>query len=470
MLYKRAHFIGIGGVGMSAVAKLLKDSGVKVSGSDEEVYPPISTFLEELGIRPSTYTAQNLPPDADLIVIGKNAKLVPETNEQVKAAFDSGKKILSFPEVLGELSQEKEVVAVVGSYGKSTTTALVSHILETAGKDPSFFIGAIPYTPVQNAHMGKGKLFIVEGDEYPSSNTDPRAKFLLLRPSHVHITPLAHDHYNVFPTAEDYLKPFEELLTILPQNGALVACCEGPLSDRFLSKIVRPVTTYGVSHGEFQAKNISWGEITAFDITRNDKTIVRVATTQLGEHNIQNIVGAAALLLTLGVVSPEEFAAGVTTFLGITRRLDKKSARTSIPIFEGFGSSYEKLRSAIEAVIQHFPKRRLIVVFEPHTFSWRNRGAISWYDTAFAGAQKIYIYEPASQGAATHTQLTHEEIVERVKGAGFDAQAISDPKAALAIIEEDLKPNDVVLLSTSGNLGGLIETIPLMAEKKYPAA
>ncbi len=469
----KAHFIGIAGAGMSATAKLLKDQGAAITGSDEGIYPPVSDFLREHGIACRTpYAAENVPADADLVVIGKNAKLVAETNAEVAAAYASGKTIMSFPEVLGALSEGKETIIVAGAYGKSTSAALLAHCLESApagaARDPSWFIGAIPLTPSANARLGAGPLFVLEGDEYPSSNTDPRSKFLHYHPRHLMITPLAHDHLNVFPTPDDYVAPFRELLTLPPADGAVVACVEGKLSPALLASASRPVVTYGVHAGEFQAADIAWGETTRFTLTRHGARIARMETSQLGEHNIQNTVGVAAFLLSLGVLTADEIAAASASFRGIRRRLDRKSEKTTIPIFEGFGSSYDKARSAIAAMKRHFPDRRLIAVFEPHTFSWRNRDALAWYDDVFEGAAKVFIYEPASQGAATHAQISQAEILERVLKSGCDAVAISDPDAAMEAIGGLLQGNDAVLLLSSGNLGGLIDRVPLAAEQKFP--
>jgi UDP-N-acetylmuramate: L-alanyl-gamma-D-glutamyl-meso-diaminopimelate ligase len=472
---RTAHFIGIAGAGMSAVAKLLKDRGATVTGSDEQVYPPVSDFLTDQGLPYATsYAAGNIPAGVDLIVIGKNAKLVPETNAEVAAAFASGARIQSFPEVLADLTRDKETIVVAGAYGKSTTASLLVHCLQCAAAqagdkvDPSFFIGAIPFTPSTSSRFGRGDLFVLEGDEYPSSNTDPRSKFLHYHPKHLLLTPLAHDHVNVFPTPADYLRPFAELLDLTAADGTVVACREGDLSRDFVPRIGRPMVTYGLHQGDFGAADVSWGERTRFTLVGHGSRLVEVETTQLGEHNVQNIVGVGAFLLTRALATPRQFADAIASFRGIRRRLDRKSEKTSIPIFEGFGSSYEKARSAIAAIKRHFPARRLIVVFEPHTFSWRNRNALAWYDDVFAGADRVFVYEPAAQGAATHAQLAHAEIVARVAQAGFDVTAISDPKAALVDFAGLLRPDDVILLLSSGGLGGLIEQLPLVAEEKFP--
>lgn len=468
MQYKHVHFIGIGGVGMSAVAKLLKDTGVRISGSDEAIYPPASTFLEQVSIVCKTpYSAANIPPDTDLIVIGKNAKLVPETNEEVRAALLSGVPIRSFPEVLAELSKEKEAVVVAGSFGKSTCTAMLAHCLMQAGLEPSFFIGAVPLSPNIGAQAGAGGLFIIEGDEYPSSNTDPRSKFLHYHPAHLLLTPLAHDHVNVFPTPEAYLEPFLELVALLPSGKKPIVSSTTPMSRELLERIGRSAVTYGITEGTFSASDIHYGEITSFTLMQNGAPVVRIETNQLGQHNVENIVGVSAFILSNKLMQPETLVEGMRSFRGIRRRLDRKSDRTTIPIFEGFGSSYEKARSAIEAMRLHFPDRRLVVIFEPHTFSWRNRDAIAWYDTVFAGAGKVFIYEPATQGSGTHKQLSQSEIVERVHRTGCDAIAIHEHDG-LENIAAALHANDAILLLSSGPLGGLIERVTTHVEERFP--
>ncbi len=468
----KAHFIGLAGVGMSATAKLLRDAGWVVSGSDEAVYPPISLFLEREGLRCSTpYAASNIPADVDLIVIGKNAKLVAETNAEVAAAIASGKRIVSFPEVLGELSQNKDSVVVAGSYGKSSCSALLAHILQSAGRDPSFFVGAVPLTPPTSAQIGKGNLFVFEGDEYPSSNTDNRSKFLHLKPKHILLTPLAHDHVNIFPTVENYLASFHQLVALLPAQTPLIAAISGPLSKQFLGALNRPIITYGVGAGDYHAGNINYGDDdkTSFDIVHAGITLCRVSTTQLGEHSIENILGCAAFCFANNQTTPEQFSTAIASFKGVLRRLDKKSEKTSIPMYEGFGSSYDKARSAIAAVKRGFPKRNLVVIFEPHTFSWRSRDTLHWYDDVFMGASRTYVYHPASQGAGTHNQASHDDIMNRLKAANCNAVAITAPDEALQRISSELKPDDVVLFLTSGDLGGLIVSVPAFAERQFPA-
>jgi UDP-N-acetylmuramate: L-alanyl-gamma-D-glutamyl-meso-diaminopimelate ligase len=197
--------------------------------------------------------------------------------------------------------------------------------------------------------------------------------------------------------------------------------------------------------------------------------VARVETGQLGLHNIENMLGVGAFLLTRGLMSPEAFARAMASFKGIRRRLDRKSEKTRIPMFEGFGSSYDKARSAIAAMKLHFPDKRLIVVFEPHTFSWRNRATLHWYDDAFAGAAEVFVWRPAEQGAGSHDQASQAEIMARLASAGVQAHAISDKDAALARIADALSPDCAVLFLTSGPLGGLIEAAPALAEARFPA-
>jgi UDP-N-acetylmuramate: L-alanyl-gamma-D-glutamyl-meso-diaminopimelate ligase len=467
---KKAHFIGIAGKGMSAVALLLREAGWEISGSDEGFYPPVSDYLAQANISfANGYKAENVPAEADLIVIGKNAKLVPETNAEVRAAFESGKKVASFPEVLHDLTAKSDNIVVAGSYGKSTCTALLSWCLRSAGKDPSYFIGEITKGLPAHAHLGQGGVFVLEGDEYPSANWDSRSKFLQYNARSVLLTSATHDHVNVYPTHEEYLEPFKQLLDSLPEDGLLVVNA-GEEHAFALSKLAQAKTvTYGMhADATWRAEGIRYALQSSFELMRGTEKVVTLSTSLLGAHNIENIVAVSALLLEKGLLTQEELAQGIASFEGVKRRMEHLAQNSSIAVVEGFGSSYEKARSAIAAMQLHFPERRLIVVFEPHTFTLRNKAALHQYDTMFEAVQKAYIFEPAQQGAATHAQLTQEEIVERVRASGVDTEPINDPAAALETIQNILKPDDVVLLLTSGELGGLITKIPALVEQKFP--
>jgi UDP-N-acetylmuramate: L-alanyl-gamma-D-glutamyl-meso-diaminopimelate ligase len=223
MDYKKAHFIGIAGKGMSAVALLMREAGVTITGSDEGFYAPVSDYLAKANIDFfNGYKKENIPDDADVVVIGKNAKLTKESNEEVAAAFASGKLIRSFPDILEEMTKGDDTIVVAGSYGKSTSTALLSWCLLESHKDPSYFIGEITKGLDAHAHLGGSNLFVLEGDEYPSANWDYRSKFLHYNPKNVLLTSATHDHINVFPTHEEYLSPFRQLLAILPECACLV--------------------------------------------------------------------------------------------------------------------------------------------------------------------------------------------------------------------------------------------------------
>jgi UDP-N-acetylmuramate: L-alanyl-gamma-D-glutamyl-meso-diaminopimelate ligase len=464
------HFIGISGAGMSAVAKLLIEKGEEVTGSDEGFYPPISDYLVENKIPCTTpFSLNNIPKDVDFIVIGKHAKLTPEENEEVRAAFDSGKKIVSFPQVLDLLTLDKENTVIVGSYGKSTCTSLLAWCMEINHKDPSYFIGALPLTPHTNARIGNGPDFILEGDEYPSSNWDVTSKFLFLHPENLLVTALAHDHINVFPTHGDYLTPFIKLIKALPENGKLVMCLDDNTVQEQLKDVEHAVITYGFNaQALYRAEKIEYGLVSSFDLMREKAFIARITTSLLGKHNIQNIVGVSALLLETSKLTVEELVHGIASFKGIVRRLDRKSEKTSIPVYEGFGSSVDKARSAIEAIKLHFKDKRLVVVFEPHTFSWRNRATLHWYDGVFVGADRVFMYKPPEHGSDTHDQLTLEEITKRVQGAGISVTPFENTATGLIELINQTKQDDVILILSSGGMGGFIPQTLLALEEKFP--
>ena len=235
MNFSKAHFIGIAGKGMSATALLLKQMGVRISGSDEGFYPPVSDYLKSANIAfAKGYRKENIPDDADVIIIGKNAKLQPETNEEVRAAFASGKLVRSFADIVHDMTVSSDNVVVAGSYGKSTCTALLAWCLRTAKKDPSYFIGEVTNGFECYAQRGQGPVFVLEGDEYPSSNWDSTSKFLRYNARNVLLTSATHDHVNVFPTHADYLVPFRALLDALPPPASWSPAAASPTPARSL--------------------------------------------------------------------------------------------------------------------------------------------------------------------------------------------------------------------------------------------
>jgi len=463
----KVYFLGIAGAGVSALASLMASEGHEVSGSDGAVYPPVSTYLEGLGILfHRGFDAAHVPDDLDLAIIGSSAALDLEHNPELAALRAKAVPCQSFAQYLGDYSATRRTCVVAGSFGKSTLTAMLAVMLGAAGRDPGYFIGAVPLDLPTTGHAGADPEFLLEGDEYIVSPEDRRSKFLLYHPSALLLSSLVHDHFNAFPTMASYEAPFGALITGLPADALLVAARDYEPLRRLTAG--RAVTWYGLGDGPgYCGLDVRIGEITRFSLRTPAGETSPLETELLGLHNLENIVGASALLLEWGVLRPDQLAAGVRAFRGVARRLDKKTRASSVPAYEGFGSSYEKARSAIEAIRLHFPDRPLIVVFEPHTFSWRNEQALEWYDTVFEGAARVLVLPPPAQGASTHRQLTLTEIVDRTVAAGVAATAAPDADAALAELERTLRGDEVVLLLSSGPLYGLVESVPSWLDAKF---
>jgi UDP-N-acetylmuramate: L-alanyl-gamma-D-glutamyl-meso-diaminopimelate ligase len=462
----RIHFTGIAGAGMSAVALMLRDAGHQVSGSDEDVFPPMSTYVEGLGFPfARRFDAANLPKELDVLVLGTSAKLGAEANPEVVEARRRGVRVTTFAELLGETTAGRETTVVAGSFGKSTCTALMAHVLAAAGRDPGWMVGAISPSLPETGHWGTGDM-VLEGDEYIVSATDRRSKFVLYHPNHLLLTSLIHDHVNVFPTFADYEAPFHELLRLVPAGG-LAVMREHPAIRAIVGETAARVVWYDTApcDGWF-SRDVTYGETTSFTLVGPGARQVTLTTQLLGAHNVENIVGVAAFLLERELVSEAELAAGIASFAGIRRRLDRLTSVSRVPVIEGFGSSYEKARSAIEAMLLHFPKKPLVVVFEPHTFSWRSRDALAWYDTVFEGAARVLIVPPPGHGAESHHQSTHAEIVARARAAGVAVEAPTSAAEATAALSA-LKGDEVLLLLSSGPLLGLPDSLPPVFDALY---
>ncbi|HEY7853027.1 MAG TPA: Mur ligase domain-containing protein [Caulobacteraceae bacterium] len=463
----RFYFLGIAGAGMSSLASVLVSQGHQVSGSDDAVFPPVSDYLDRMGIVwRDGFDAAALPEAIDVAIVGSSAKLDLAHNVELAEIVRRGVPRCSFAQYLGRHTAGRDNIVIAGSFGKSTLTALAAVLMGEAGHDPGYFIGAVPLDLAATGHGGADRAFLIEGDEYIVAADDRRSKFLLYHPATVLITSLVHDHVNVFPTMADYEAPFRALIDLLPPDGRLL-CAHGfePLHRLAAG---RDVVWYGgrPCPGYF-ADQIEIGEVTRFDLVTPGGLRIALATELLGLHNIENIVGAAALLLERGEIDAAALQRGVARFRGVARRLDKKTTRSRVPVYEGFGSSYEKARSAIEAIALHFPGRPAVVVFEPHTFSWRNAAALAWYDTVFEGVARVLLLAPPEHGAEGHAQLGQAEILARVRAAGVAATGVASGAAALAELSASLTGEEVVLLLSSGPLDGLAASLPAMMDDRF---
>jgi UDP-N-acetylmuramate: L-alanyl-gamma-D-glutamyl-meso-diaminopimelate ligase len=463
----RIHFTGIAGAGMAAVAVMMREAGHVVSGSDVDVFPPMSTYVASRGFPVfDRFDAANLPADLDALVLGASAKLGGDDNAEARAARARGVRVTTFPELVGEQTAERPTTVVVGSFGKSTCTALIAHVLLSAGRDPGWLVGAIAPDLPDTGHWGTSPEMVLEGDEYIVGPADRRSKFVLYHPRDVLLTSLIHDHVNVFPTFADYEAPFRQLLRLVPEDG-LAVMREHPQIRAVAGETRARIVWYDTHPCDgWWSEDAVFGETSAFTLRGPGGRRVRLATRLLGAHNIENIVGVCAYLLERGLVDETQLARGLASFSGIRRRLDRLAAAATIPLIEGFGSSYEKARSAIEAMALHYPERRLVVVFEPHTFSWRSRDALSWYDTVFAGVGEVLLVPPPGHGAASHNQASLEEIEARIAAAGVSVRPVMTAQAAVEALS-DLAGDEAVLMLSSGPLLGLPETLPPLFEALY---
>jgi len=466
----RIHFTGVAGAGMSAAALMMREAGHEVSGSDEDVFPPMSTYVEGLGFPfHRRFDAANLPDGLDVLVLGTSAKLGGEANPEVAEARRRGVSVTTFPELVGQATAERQVTVVAGSFGKSTCTALMAHILRASGRDAGWMVGAISPSLPDTGHWGRAREVVLEGDEYIVSPTDRRSKFLLYHPRDVLLTSLVHDHVNAFPTFADYEAPFRELLGLLPADGLLVVR-EHPATRAIAGEAASRIVWYDTERCEgWWAQDVAYGDVTRFTLVRPDGGKLALSTTLLGEHNIENIVGVCAYLLERGLVGETALQAAVASFAGIRRRLDRLTTRSAVPVIEGFGSSYEKARSAIEALLLHYPHRPLTVVFEPHTFSWRSKDALPWYDTVFEGVAKVLIVPPPTHGADTHHQSSFEEILARTAATGVAVEGVRSADEATRALGA-LSGDEVVLLLSSGPLLGLPDSLPRVFDDLYASA
>lgn len=452
----KAHLIGIGGVGMSAVATLLLEAGWEVTGSEEGLYPPTSTMLEQLGLMVRTpYQAKNIPTDTSLILIGKHARLH-DKNPEVRAALASGAEIKSFPQVLSSFMGRARRLVVAGTHGKSSTTALLTLLLTATGHRPGYFIGAV-LDNMPSARLGGGEVFVAEGDEYPSSNLDPTPKFLHLKPDVVLLTSATLDHIDVYESQEEYLDEFKRLISTLPSDGLLVFCEECPYATELALEAPCRTVAYGVSRGTYFAGNAKWSRRISFQLRRNDENLTHLRSRLFGRHNLQNFIGASALLIEEGLARPTDLEDPIVRFHLPKRRLTQHSSR----VFEDIASSPTKLKASISALRHRFPANRLVVLFEPYSRTWRHPRILQQLPEAFRLVHEVVLTNPRALGNAPNVEeLPIQCIADVLDEAGIPTRVAGQGDALADLIKGDLcGSSDIVAVVTSGDASELLQLV-----------
>lgn len=454
------HLIAICGVAMAALAGMLASRGHRVSGSDEGIYPPMSTLLARLGIDilPG-YRAQNLAGPPDLVVVGNK---VSRHNPEVEALLASGLPFVSLPQALAELFlHTQQSVVIAGTHGKTTTTALMAWILETAGRDPSVLVGGHALDFDGNYKLGHGDHFVLEGDEYDTAFFDKGPKFLHYRPRAVLLNAVEFDHADIYRDLEHVKDAFRSLVTILPEDAPAVVAADFPHAvDVFGS---RPVTTFGlVDHAEWRAVGLhDDGRNLHFDVLHHDVPECHVQMHPPGRINARNALGAYVLARQLGL-SSAEILPGLASFRGVARRQQLLSEAGGVTVIDDFAHHPTAVAGAIEALRSRYADRRLWAVFEPRSNTSRRKVFQREYVAAFAAADEVIIggvLRKQTDQVAEADLFSPEQLVEDLHRQGKSARAIGEADAIAAVIRAEARPGDVVLLMSNGSFGGLAQKL-----------
>ena len=454
---RRVHLVAVGGVGMSALAGLLKAVGYQVSGSDEAVYPPASTLLDALGIDiRHGYRAENLD-DAGLVVIG-NA--ITRTNPEAVAAVERGLPMRSLPEMLGEVFLADRVsIVVAGTHGKTTTSAMLAWVLQDAGRSPGFFIGGAPIDFAANFAVGEGEYFVVEGDEYDCAFFDKRPKFLHYCPKAVILTAIEFDHADIYRDLDHVKDAFRQLVQLLPPDAPLIVASEFPHAIEVArGGPALPVFVGDGPESTWRATNLcDDGEWTSFVIEEVGSPVASVRLRVPGTINVRNALGVFVVARRLGL-SADEIVRGLESFRGVRRRQEKVGEVSGVTVIDDFAHHPTAVAGAIAAVRARNAGRRLVAVFEPRSNTSRRRVFQREFTDAFAGAPVVIlsaVYEKPNDPLPQSERLSTDELVRDLTRRGVDARVLPSPQAIAEHLAVEAHAGDVILVMSNGAFGGL---------------
>lgn len=462
---KRVYLIGICGTAMASLAGMLQESGYEVAGSDEHVYPPMSTYLERLRVKVlEGYTREHLETfRPDLVIIGNAAA---NTNIEAAATVELDLPYTSMPEAIYNLFiKGKHSVVVTGTHGKTTTTSLMAWLLEAAGRDPGMVVGGIPLNFNQNFKLGKGQEFVIEGDEYNTSFFDKGPKFLHYHANTLLLNNIEFDHADIYSDLEAILSAFRKAVQQMAPGDVIVANGDDANVRSLRSEAKARWITFGWTpdcdaYATDVAEKPEGTEFTAF---WEGKEWFRFRSTLSGKHNVLNAL-ACAVIARLRGVSTEEIQKGLETFQGIKRRMEVRGVERGVTVIDDFAHHPTAIATTVAGAKKRYPGRRVWALFEPRSISSSRKEFEAGYIDAFHEADRVIIgpvfhRERYETRYGLDKMMSVETIVDRLRQDGIPAEQLDDFDAIARRIAEEAKEEDVVLVMSSGAFGGVHEKI-----------
>jgi UDP-N-acetylmuramate: L-alanyl-gamma-D-glutamyl-meso-diaminopimelate ligase len=461
---KHIHIIGIGGSAMAPLAGMLREQGFRVTGSDSGVYPPASALLDNLGISYfASFDAAHLTPSPDLVIVGN---IIARGNPELEETLSGKIPYRSMPEILEEVFLSgKHSVVVSGTHGKTTTTAMLSWIFYSAGKQPTFLVGGVAENFGKSYGLGQGTEMILEGDEYETAFWDRGPKFFHYHPDDLIITSLEYDHADIYPDFATYQLAFKRLVNLVPRNGRVVIWGDteksGPALREAAAKAFCPVITYGFSsENEWVASEPQFaGDAMRFRITHAGKLFGEFSLTASGRHNVLNALAAVIVAQGRGI-SVESLQKSLASFRSVRRRLDVKSEHHGILVVDDFAHHPTAVRATIEAARGRWPNRRLWAILEPRSNSMRRKVFQESLPQALALADRVALGGVfRAQQLGDESRLDPETVATSVRSLGKEANVISGGEAMAEFLASNAKPNDLLLIMSNGSFDGLCERL-----------